>query len=709
MVLPHGSTNRPTGIMECDSFCPGCYDLFQIPTWLPVISTDRPHKRSVAIEAEKWETIRRLCPDCLICQKFYTSLEDNYSQPSTYFMDQKPNHSLFAEFCLDISSRVNEYGRVALIRWSFPSIHMNTPPSLAVWANSGSPACAVLVSRPPLSKYTPNTIGHFIAELLEECSSHHGSGCCPPNASHSKNNATEEEVDLPTRLLSILKEDTGLRVKLVETSGSKGRYFALSHTWGPPEKRPLCTTRKTFAKMRAGIPDSDLPATFREAVRVTHASGVSFIWIDSLCIIQDDDEDWKTQAAAMAAVYRNASLVIAAAASDDSTRGLCLVNTHQPVVYRFPYRTAQGTIDGCYYLAPLPNGPLRTEETIQGPLRSRAWAFQEWYLATRIVLFTTYGIYWKCARFEMDERGVHTDLLIYERFSWFYLLEEYSQKSITRPTDRLVALQGIISVEQERRNDRYLGLGVWEHDLAQQLLWRRQEDVPPDSYIAQYPSWCWAATGGAKFWLMDDIENTASAFSPTTLTDRGCIVLKAKLLRVGVISALILKCCYDSIDPHDDYDACLEERILPWLTSLPWESLKSQGLHLITNPLQANSILGIANFDHAQRTSEALCLILGSSDRLADDPCFDDGTLEEDGNEDGNGSQEGDSMRQLHADTPDCVDFRSVGRSKRVYWALLVEPIQPESLKRFKRVGVAMLYPHAMKPADLESMEYELV
>jgi hypothetical protein len=84
-------------------------------------------------------------------------------------------------------------------------------------------------------------------------------------------------------------------VRIVETAGMKAKYCALSHCWGPVDKRPppeACTTKDNEAANFEGIKLSVLPKTFRDAVTVTRSLGLRYLWIDSLCIRQDDKEHW---------------------------------------------------------------------------------------------------------------------------------------------------------------------------------------------------------------------------------------------------------------------------------------------------------------------------------------------------------------------------------------------------------------------------------
>lgn len=71
-----------------------------------------------------------------------------------------------------------------------------------------------------------------------------------------------------------------------------------------------------------GIPWELLPTTFRDAIQVTKGLGIRYLWIDSLCIIQDDDVDWKEESSKMASIYQNSFLTICATAAPDDEAGL---------------------------------------------------------------------------------------------------------------------------------------------------------------------------------------------------------------------------------------------------------------------------------------------------------------------------------------------------------------------------------------------------
>ncbi|KXX81980.1 hypothetical protein MMYC01_201473 [Madurella mycetomatis] len=166
---------------------------------------------------------------------------------------------------------------------------------------------------------TARTLGpHFsisdahalIVSWMDECTSKHTE--CGRNA----------DSRLPTRVIAV-----GLGDKkdpyLYETQRNEtGRYIVLSHCWGPPEHRPPRTTNANLSQRKLSIPVKDLPPTFSDAVQLSRALEISYLWIDSLCIIQDNAADWEQEAARMADVYKSAVLTISADGAVDSRVGL---------------------------------------------------------------------------------------------------------------------------------------------------------------------------------------------------------------------------------------------------------------------------------------------------------------------------------------------------------------------------------------------------
>ncbi|KAK5165413.1 uncharacterized protein LTR77_008942 [Saxophila tyrrhenica] len=100
------------------------------------------------------------------------------------------------------------------------------------------------------------------------------------------------------------------------------RYTTLSHCWGQSQDTIPSLTKEQYAAYFKRIAFSDLPQTFRDAVQLTRRLDVQYVWIDSLCIIQDSREDWLDQAAVMADIYQRSWLNIAATKASNPHGGL---------------------------------------------------------------------------------------------------------------------------------------------------------------------------------------------------------------------------------------------------------------------------------------------------------------------------------------------------------------------------------------------------
>lgn len=139
--------------------------------------------------------------------------------------------------------------------------------------------------------------------------------------SHENCSASQDAPQLPTRLIDTGPENSACCPTLINTSDSddatrKGlRYACLSWCWG---KVPPLVITKNQQHMP---PFEGLPATFRDTLTVSRELQLRYIWIDALCIIQDDLEDWQKECARMADIYRNGAVTIAARDSADCTAG----------------------------------------------------------------------------------------------------------------------------------------------------------------------------------------------------------------------------------------------------------------------------------------------------------------------------------------------------------------------------------------------------
>ncbi len=326
---------------------------------------------------------------------------------------------------------------------------------------------------------------------------------------------------MPTRLLDVSStETTADTIALVECTNipSDLEYMTLSHCWG--SKTIISLTQTNIGNLRSGISVSKLPRTFQDAIIVAGWFRCQYLWIDSLCIIQDSVEDWRKESAAMRHVYKNARLNIAATGAADSSLGL--------FVDREPSLISTGLIS-VGWDGKLPKGDFHFylrriwEQGInRAPLNKRGWVVQERYLARRNLHFGSESMFFECHELEACETfpaglptTFHTHVM--NRFkavdlpndqmptargiplleSWKKIVVAFMACDFTYPSDKVVAFSGIAEEFGSRSNDIYLA-GLWKNCFfTEQLLWyvndkkqvNGQLSARPLMYRA--PSWSW--------------------------------------------------------------------------------------------------------------------------------------------------------------------------------------------------------------------------
>lgn len=173
----------------------------------------------------------------------------------------------------------------------------------------------------------------------------------------------EGNSDLPTRVLQ-LSEDDGM-VHLISGTGLRANYAALSYCWGG--HNPMTTTSTTLRQHESGFHKSSMPPLFQDVVSVALCLNIHFLWIDALCIVQDDLSEWEKEAERMADVFSNACITIAATAATNPT--MHLLTRKARVEFRPETFTATVDVDG-------PKHGYRQwdhEDIAVAPLNRRAW------------------------------------------------------------------------------------------------------------------------------------------------------------------------------------------------------------------------------------------------------------------------------------------------------------------------------------------------
>ncbi|GAB1317196.1 hypothetical protein MFIFM68171_07406 [Madurella fahalii] len=236
-----------------------------------------------------------------------------------------------------------------------------------------------------------------IASWIKDCEHH--SACCLP---------ASPPLFLPTRLVFVgTLSSPSLRLVNTHsdlsplTRSTTPRYIALSHCWGG--NIPDALTARTLPLMRESIAEPTLPRNFRDAIHATRRLGVQYLWIDSLCILQDSAVDWATESPTMGQVYAHAHCVIAATASADAQGG-CFRERSPTWRERTIMASAARR---CFVSSPPLIRDLFYWRVELAPLTGRAWAFQERLLARRVVHFCEGVVLFECNTLQASELHVH--------------------------------------------------------------------------------------------------------------------------------------------------------------------------------------------------------------------------------------------------------------------------------------------------------------
>ncbi|KAH8725098.1 heterokaryon incompatibility protein-domain-containing protein [Phaeosphaeriaceae sp. PMI808] len=359
---------------------------------------------------------------------------------------------------------------------------------------------------------------------------------------------------LPTRVVDVGdKHSNSVRIICFAREHTmSGKYLALSHRWGSPTlHKAFRTLKSNLEDFRQGIQMSALPRTFQHAVQITRSLGLQYIWIDSLCIVQDDLEDWDHESRLMEQVFSSAYATIAATCATGTNDGFLKERLERQCI-----QMAKG--NASYFVCEAIDNVHRDVD--QADLNNRGWVLQERALSRRTIHFTKKQCYWECgggvrcetltkmnnrkASFLADAdfprsvesyvKGMRIELLqdLYVR---------YSNLALSFNKDRPVAIRGL-----ERRLINTLnttgGYGIFDIYLHRCLLWQRG-----DSYLKMIglspgecaPSWSWVSYEGgikymdvpyAKVYWADDIETpfkrgvgmfSSNQMTPATLLATG--------------------------------------------------------------------------------------------------------------------------------------------------------------------------------------------
>lgn len=326
-------------------------------------------------------------------------------------------------------------------------------------------------------------------------------------------------------------------MQLIETDGKmEGVYACLSYCWGYPSKENQIgqTLWRNINQYKEAIPVHELPQTVVDAIRLCCKLDIEFLWVDRLCIVQDQDsstgtDDWKIEASKMCDYYSNSALTISVHICSESSQSFLeerqkgFQEQSRFVIMEYPdeesksksslwFTRSLDVNEGSWFLEdPWTEFTDRGKREREGWL-GRGWTFQEWMLSPRVLHINGLTI-WDCfngyaneldhSLRQMDHANLQRDPEEFgEGIMWDDIVAEYSSRHVSKKTDWLVALAGLAESYRITTEKTYLA-GIWAEDLPFSLLWQANHDTHADRReLANRttPSWSWAHSIGHAFY-----------------------------------------------------------------------------------------------------------------------------------------------------------------------------------------------------------------
>lgn len=351
---------------------------------------------------------------------------------------------------------------------------------------------------------------------------------------HKACSTTDNPPVLPTRVLSVGHYGQTKQPRVILSAGMKCDYVALSHCWG--HSPVLKSTKANLGGHLRGIRMDDLPRTFRHAVVTTRNLGYQYLWIDSLCIVQDDPEDWGRECVKMSDIYKNAAVTIGGLRAANSYDGFlddrpCIYppihvweykSPHHEVPRRATLRRSDRKLqsrDRRFWGSKTWDDLLSTSDIEGTPLQKRAWVLQERLLSRRNLYFSDWRMIFECNtcvcledRMHYEEKSILSQgeekQFIKQDYAqgaqeqdakmWYKLVQLYTRRYLTVPTDTLIAISGMARdfwPGTLRKHDA----GLLYNDIPGSLAWYVDDREfirfrVPNSGHSLAPSWSWASS-----------------------------------------------------------------------------------------------------------------------------------------------------------------------------------------------------------------------
>ncbi|KAF2182374.1 HET-domain-containing protein [Zopfia rhizophila CBS 207.26] len=315
---------------------------------------------------------------------------------------------------------------------------------------------------------------------------------------------------MPKRVIDVGRDTNNNIVYLCESDSHKGEYVVLSHRWSDKTKSVATTRANKQDRINAGIEIGSLTRAFQDAITVARKLHVRYLWIDSLCIVQNDEHDMRDEFCVMEQIYSSAYFTIAATSSECQRYGFLTRSANKDLELSVTGCEQTNFLCGCATTADFSKDVANTE------LNQRGWVYQERALSSRIIHFAATRTYWesecevKCdsgspgnilsrSNFPYERSGISTHgTTTVEENRAKVVFEEpfarYSQLGLSEPRDKSNAILGI-----EYRLAMFYWTssvyGVFQTHFGRSLLWKRAKDkmVRITFHNQVVPTWLWMA------------------------------------------------------------------------------------------------------------------------------------------------------------------------------------------------------------------------
>ncbi|UKZ94412.1 uncharacterized protein TrAFT101_009284 [Trichoderma asperellum] len=418
-------------------------------------------------------------------------------------------------------------------------------------------------------------------------------------SSSNEMSASDDNAYLPTRLLDVgSTTEPYLRLVSLENypqlqpaaaNAFANRYAAVSYCWGTKEEaeKQLKTTVNTLQQRFSEIDLKSMPHTVADAVRLCRAIGLRYLWIDALCIIQDDDNDWTRESFEMSNIYANSFITICVVTGTSCSAGF-LDKRHNPNTLQINFTSqidpaVKGKLFLRMYKHPtlnltteytkmsvsewlMRNDKLEVDEWAleKAPWFQRGWTFQESHFSKRKLLIGDEMAYmWhEESMVSMDGTRHDRSQLTLEAHrsmrdaidQWYTMVRFYVRRKLSYERDRLPALSGLARALGTSFPDLGYLAGLWKADLHRGLFWisgttqSYREYVKPLKYGYVAPSWSWARRPGPIYWFLGVQFSVGVKYTPefelraaNVVTDKlnpygrvfsACLEMSAKIYRM---------------------------------------------------------------------------------------------------------------------------------------------------------------------------------